>query len=286
MLKSILAAMLVLFMGVEAHAQWMGQARQTAVLTNGLTAITGSRSNVQQVIEWVNSNWPTNISVTNAYATVPSLTNYWSSSSQSVYSLSVSNQIQLLSNQVVSVAANRVKGTNISGAVAFTNDTWVLKTPKYFFEAYQSNSVVSGNSNTWYTLADYTTQAQVSGGPFSISTGIYTAPKDGWYLFNSGITRIQRMMISNVGFRAAISINSNTNFINIPFLGTQIGADIFGMTTNQDVVNTYNGVYVTRLLANDAVSVLYLSSVDLATNNYIANGYFSGLMIQEQGYDQ
>jgi len=282
MFKYILAAVMLLV--GSASAQWLGQARQTAVLTNGLSTIASPRSNVQQVVEWINNNWPTNISLSSVYLNAGNIyfTNFWTGTNQITYQQTASNN---LSTAIAGLTNNFVKGTNIAGAVSFANNTWSLKTPRYFFEAYRTNQITSGVSNTWYEVASYETQAVVSGGPFSISSGRYTAPLNGWYMFNAAISR-RSDILSNYSFRAAISVNGNTNFVTVPFLGVQLGSMGYASNTGARIT-TYNGSYFTRLLSNDYVSLVHIHTDNLGEgSNYILNAYMSGFMLQEAGYDQ
>lgn len=289
MIKHILAAVMLLV--GSASAQWLGQARQTAVLTNGLSTIASPRSNVQQVVEWINNNWPTNIALTNVYLNAGNIyfTNFWTGTNQITYQQTASNNLTVTSNSIMSAIAgltnNYIKGTNIAGAVAYSDSTWRLKTPKYFFSAHRvSNNLTSGSPNIWYEVLNYTSQTVANVDTFNLASGRFTAPTTGWYSVHASITRYSELKSTNY-FRAGISINANTNFNLAPFIGVQIGAASW--TTNNPQATSFSGSLFTKLLKDDTVSLVFINSHELGTgSNYIESAAISGYMVQEAGYDQ
>lgn len=217
--------------------------------------------------------------------------------------LSLSNEITAITASIAAVEADVVVGavpasvipsivtsnayslTNVfvngtlAGRVRFTNNVWTVYGPNHYFESIRSTAASSsGPSNVWNTITSYDTIASggtiTPGSYFSPTTGKYTAPSNGVYLFAGTLVNALGASVTNVGFKCAFSVNGSTNIETVALTGTMVGEN-FGTTRR-----SFNGSLITTLLKDDEVTLMFYSSLDLATNNIINSVRFSGIMLQ------
>lgn len=257
MIKHILAVVMLLV--GSASAQWLGQARQTSVLTNSLGAITGPRSNVQQVVEWVGANWLTNLSLSVAYASQSFVSNNFLSVTNVFMPISGGTNYLSTTNRFVDSVAYSNTISGITSSVATINNT-ITGVPNVYVSITNINHQITDiNTPYWASIRrgpGPTTQETTLTGECVAGSANLTS---GWnsvsYALNLTNPGLYQVTVSADCVDSYIYLSRQTDDDNNGLWNTNenlfIGRVDTGNATNQTISGTrfikYTGVIPTRI---------------------------------------
>lgn len=163
-----------------------------------------------------------------------------------------------------------VTGTStFTGAITANGTNNLQPNNSVFFATTSGHSGVVGNGVATYTIIYETCSLNV-GTNYNTSTGIYTAPVTGWYLFTANIS-VDSLASDNTYGGYSFNINGTPKNI---YLGSPYAASASTVSAGSLGIT---GSLMVKLTASDTVKVV----IDIrghATNNVAVSGnsYFSG----------